>query len=227
MGGLLSKKKPEKQKGKKRKHGGVSAADRAILDLKNARDRLRRYQAKLETESAALTRQARALLAAGKRDRAALVVKFRRFREARIAEVDGELLRLEQMVASIEWESRQATVIASIQAGTAALNRMHETMSVDAVQQLMDETREALETEQQISALLGSAATTNGATDADLEAELAALVAGEPSRQQPAEDLADRLPVAPATTPTVEVASSEATATAEASPPPDRVAVPA
>ena len=69
----------------------ITDADRAILDLKNARDRLRRFQRKLEGESVALTERAAALVRAGRRDRALLLLRMRRSRAERCAQADGQL----------------------------------------------------------------------------------------------------------------------------------------
>jgi division protein CdvB (Snf7/Vps24/ESCRT-III family) len=45
----------------------VSSKDRAILDLKNARDRLKKYQTRLDTEAQVLHESARKLLQVDKR----------------------------------------------------------------------------------------------------------------------------------------------------------------
>ena len=38
----------KKKKKSKKNKGGITAQDRAVLDLKNARDKLRRFQARLD-----------------------------------------------------------------------------------------------------------------------------------------------------------------------------------
>lgn len=172
MGNILSSSDKKKRK---RKRGGISDADRAVLDLKNARDRLRRYQAKLDSESATLTQQARQLLRAGKRDRALLTIKFRRFREEKINEIDRQLLTVESMVNSIEWQEEQATVVASLRSGTDALNALNKAISVESVEALLEETREALEKEQEISALLAQAPVLSRDQEDEIDEELAQL----------------------------------------------------
>ena len=49
------------------KRQAPSQQDRAILDLKNARDRLKRFQKGMESDSAKLLNQAQALHKAGKK----------------------------------------------------------------------------------------------------------------------------------------------------------------
>ena len=200
MGALFSR--DGKKKKRRRRDvgaGGVSAQDRAVLDLKNARDRLRRFQGKLEAEAETLTANAGRLLRAGKRDRALLVLRTRRFRETKVAEVDAQLLTLEEMVATIEWETAQVDVVAALRAGTDALNALHaDALSVDAVAQLMDETADALETEKQISALLGGAAAADDDDEnAALLAELDALCADASPAAAAADDVAVAVPAFP------------------------------
>ena len=50
----------------------VTSKDKAILDLKNARDRLRKYQARLDVEAQQLHESAKKLLQADKRVRLSL-----------------------------------------------------------------------------------------------------------------------------------------------------------
>lgn len=50
----------------------ITSKDKAILDLKNARDRLKKYQARLDIEANQLHDSAKRLLQAGKRVRAVL-----------------------------------------------------------------------------------------------------------------------------------------------------------
>ena len=199
MGTLFSR--DGKKKKRRRRDvgaGGVSAQDRAVLDLKNARDRLRRFQGKLEAEAETLTANAGRLLRAGKRDRALLVLRTRRFREIKVAEVDAQLLTLEEMVATIEWETAQGDVVAALRAGTDALNALHaDALSVDAVAQLMDETADALETEKQISALLGGAAAADDDENAALLAELDALCADASPAAADDDDVAVAVPAFP------------------------------
>ena len=184
-----------KKKKKTKKKGGITAQDRAVLDLKNARDKLRRFQAKLDAESQQLTKRAAQLLRDGKKDRALLTLKFRRFRQDKANAVDGQLLRLEDMVSAIRWEERQSEVVTALREGNEALKSLHEDMG--DVSALMDETRDQLEMEREVSALLSGETT----DDADLLAELDAMAA--PSLDLPAapSSLPAALPAAPSSVP--------------------------
>ncbi|KAJ1445103.1 Snf7-domain-containing protein [Pelagophyceae sp. CCMP2097] len=167
MGNLLAGRGAKKPP---RKKGGVSASDRAVLDLKNARDDLRKYQTKLASESSQLTSAAAELLRAGKRDRALLTLKLRRYREEATNIVEGQLFTIEQLVNTIEWETQQSSVVSALQTGTRALRDLHAATSLESVSALMDETADALAAERALSELLGGGA--QHATAAE-EAELA------------------------------------------------------
>ena len=149
MGNAFGKKK----KNRKKRAGSITAQDRAVLDLKNARDKLRRFQSKLDAESEQLTKRASQLLRDGKKDRALLTLKFRRFRQDKANQVDGQLLRLEDMVSAIRWEERQSEVISALREGTDALKALHEDMGDVAA--LMDETQDQLEMERKGPLLSG------------------------------------------------------------------------
>ena len=192
MGNAFGKKKKKSKKNR----GGITAQDRAVLDLKNARDKLRRFQATLDAESAQLTKRAAQLLRDGKKDRALLTLKFRRFRQDKANAVDGQLLRLEDMVSAIRWEERQSEVVTALREGNEALKALHEDMG--DVSALMDETRDQLEMEREVSALLSG----DTADDSELLKELDAMAA--PSLDLPAAPSslpAAALPAAPSSVP--------------------------
>lgn len=52
---------------RRKTHAQVTSKDKAILDLKNARDRLKKYQARLDIEAQQLHESAKKLLQAEKR----------------------------------------------------------------------------------------------------------------------------------------------------------------
>ena len=48
-------------------------------------------------------------------------------------------------IEDIEWESTQVEALKALEAGTKALNKLHEEMSVEDVERLMEETQDAIE----------------------------------------------------------------------------------
>ena len=85
----------------------VSERDRAILELKNARDRLKKYQKKLESEKKVLEQKSLELWKSGKRDRAKLTLRMKEFKESQMDKADAQLLTVMQMVRSEALSSAQ------------------------------------------------------------------------------------------------------------------------
>lgn len=48
-------------------------------------------------------------------------------------------------IEDIEWESHNIEVLNALKAGTSALNKLHEEMSLEDVERLMEETNEAIQ----------------------------------------------------------------------------------
>ena len=124
--------------------------DRAILNLKLARDKLRRYKGKLETDSKKLEEQVKELIALRLKKRALLVLKFKRYKENELDQIDAKLMTVQTQINDVEWASINVSILNAIEAGTKELNRIHEERSVEDVQQLLDESNEAVEVLQYI-----------------------------------------------------------------------------
>ena len=131
-----------------------SASDKAVLELKVTRDKLHKQKKKMLKESEKMTLNAKELLKAGKKDKAAMLLKMRRFREAEITRVEGQIANLETMVHDLQRVEMQAKVFESLKAGTEALKQLQELMPIDEVQKLMDENEEALQYSDEISSIL-------------------------------------------------------------------------
>ena len=61
-------------------HPSINDKDRAMLDLKRARDKLRRFRVKLETDSGALEERAKDLIREKKTDKVMFVLKLKKFK---------------------------------------------------------------------------------------------------------------------------------------------------
>lgn len=174
-----------KAKGNSKKNGvkggqktDITDKDRAVLELKNARDRLKKYRKKLEKDSEKLQAQALQLIKLKHKDRALLVLKLKRFKEKEVSNADGQLLTVLEMIDNVEWESSNMEVLKALKSGTNMLNKMHEEMSLEDVENLLDETNEAIEVENQISSLISGQL--NVADDEELEMELSEMMKDEP-----------------------------------------------
>ena len=134
MGSIFGKAKKENPEGGNRKQqqtqqtprqkiGGNAAAveitskDRAVLDLKNARDKLRRYRGQLEKDSQKLEGQVKTLIALKQKNRALLLLKLKKVKENEVEKLDAKLLNVYSMIQSVEWASINVSVITAIESG--------------------------------------------------------------------------------------------------------------
>lgn len=145
MGNLFGKRKPPSR---------VTEQDRAVLQLKQQRDKLKQYQKKIQVTLGKERELARQLLRDGKKDKAKLLLRKKRFQENLIEKTDGQLENIERMVHDLEFAQIEAQVVDGLKDGNAALKKMHEIMSIEDVERLMDETQEAVEYQNEIDSIL-------------------------------------------------------------------------
>ncbi|XP_024902905.1 charged multivesicular body protein 6 isoform X2 [Pteropus alecto] len=98
------------------------------------------------------------------------------------------------MVQSIEFTQIEMKVIEGLRFGNECLNKMHQVMSIEEVERVLDETQEAVEYQRQIDELLAGSFTQED-EDAILE-ELNAITQEQIELPEvPSEPLPDRKPV--------------------------------
>ena len=129
----------KKKKRKQAAHAQVSDKDRAVLDLKNARDRLHRVRKRVEEDEKKLYEQASKHMKAKEQRKAVLCMKMRKGKLKRLEDVEGQLLGIYELTQSIEFQSEQVSVFNALREGKDALKMLHEEMNAEAVIKLMDE----------------------------------------------------------------------------------------
>lgn len=174
MGNLYSRKK-------KSSAHKVTDQDRAVLDLKNSRDRLTRYQKRLDLDCDKLQAQALAMVKGGRKDRALLLLKVKKLKQDQADKASSQLLTVHQLMETIDWESQQLKVFNALKEGNLALQKLHEEMPLDKVEELMADTAESIAMEEEISKAIGGSWTE--ANEDDLLAELAVLEKEELAEQ--------------------------------------------
>ena len=80
-------------------------------------------------------------------------MKMRKYKAKQIAEADSQLLNIEEMVQTIQWETETMKVVNALEQGNKALDAIHSVMSVEKVEQLMDETQDAIAYQEELSGL--------------------------------------------------------------------------
>ena len=144
MGGIFSK-KPESR---------ITEQDRAVLGLKKQRDQLKQYQKRINNDLEKEKELARKLLKAGKKDRAKLLLRKKKFQEGLLEKTDSQLDQLERLVHDIEFAQVQKQVLDGLKNGNVALEKANAMFSVDEIEDIFADTQEAVDRQAEINSLL-------------------------------------------------------------------------
>ena len=179
----------------------ISDIDRAVLDLKNSRDRLHRYRLKLERDDTKLLEQAVSARTAGQTKKALGILRLRKYKQVQADACEDQLLTVLQLVETIGSKQNQAAVLDAMAAGKDTLKKMHDDVTVDDVLGLMDQITEENEKEQEINEILMGVPTMSSELEDAVAAELAALESSMMAENSAAETTTKptELPVAPTT----------------------------
>ncbi|KAF3704066.1 Charged multivesicular body protein 6 Chromatin-modifying protein 6 [Channa argus] len=167
MGNLFGKKKQTR----------VTEQDKAILQLKQQRDKLRQYQKRISLRLEKERFLAKQLLKDGKKDKALLLLKKKRYQDQLLDKTENQISNLERMVQDLEFAQIERKVIEGLKVGNECLKKMHEVMSIEEVERIMDETQDSIEYQRQIDEMLAGSLTQED-EDAVL-AELEAITQGK------------------------------------------------
>lgn len=152
----------------------ISAQDRAILDMKNQRDKLRQYQKRITIITTREKEIAKECLAKGDKDKALLALRRKKYQESLLAKTDSQLEQLEKLTSSVEFALVQKDVVFGLQQGTTVLKQIHAEMGgLEAVEKMMGESEEARAYQQEISEAL--AGQISNADEDEVEEELEAM----------------------------------------------------
>ncbi|XP_028160008.1 charged multivesicular body protein 6-A [Ostrinia nubilalis] len=176
MGGLFGKHKKQVSR--------VTEQDKAVLQLKQQRDKLKQYQKRIETNLEKDRLLAKKLLNEGKRDRAKLLLRKKKYQEQLLQNTDTQLEKLEQLTHDIEFAQIEIQVLDGLKTGNVALKKVHDILSIDEIEKIMDETKEGIEKQREIDEMISGQLTEED--EEEVEAELEAIL-----------DVKDELPDVP------------------------------
>uniref|UniRef100_A0A8C9S0N2 Charged multivesicular body protein 6 n=1 Tax=Scleropages formosus TaxID=113540 RepID=A0A8C9S0N2_SCLFO len=143
--------------GKRKRATRVTEQDRAVLQLKQQRDKLRQYQKRITQQLEKERLLAKQLLKDGKKEKALLLLKKKRYQDQLLDKTENQISNLERMVQDIEFAQIEMKVIEGLKVGNDCLKKMHEVMSIEEVEKILDETQDSIEYQRQIDDMLAGA----------------------------------------------------------------------
>ncbi|EDU41896.1 charged multivesicular body protein 6-B [Pyrenophora tritici-repentis] len=154
----------------------ISAQDKAILDMKNQRDKLRQYQKRITVLTDLEKEIAKECLAKGDTNKAKLALRRKKYQESLLSKTDQQLAQLEILTSDVEFALVQKDVLYGLQQGTAVLKEIHKEMGgIENVEKLLGESEEARAYQEEISELLANKMSNQD--EDEVEDELEALEA--------------------------------------------------
>jgi hypothetical protein len=119
-------------------------ATRAILDLKNQRDKLHQYQKRITTITTRETEIAKECLRSGHKEKALLALRRKKYQESLLSKTDQQLAQLQALTSDVEFALIQKDVLFGLQQGTAVLKEIHKEMGgLEKVEMILSESEEA------------------------------------------------------------------------------------
>lgn len=88
--------------------------------------------------------------------RAKLILRKKKYQENLLKTTDNELEALEKLTADLEFSQVQQQVLDGLKIGNEALKKIHDVLTIEDVEKIMDETREGIEKQQELDALISS-----------------------------------------------------------------------
>ncbi|GAO48564.1 hypothetical protein G7K_2737-t1 [Saitoella complicata NRRL Y-17804] len=171
----------------------VTPQDRAILDMKLQRDKLKQYQKRIQVVLDRERAIAKECLLKGDKRRALLALRQRKYQEQLLVKTDAQLETLEQLTSSIEFALVEKDVLYGLKQGNMVLKEIHKEMNLEAVEKLMDETADAIAYQKEIDEVLSTRIT--NAEEEDVLEELKELQREAAAAENL--DKVERLPKAP------------------------------
>ena len=155
------------RRAKKPDAGRVTEVDRQVLGLKTQRRKLDGYAARVATQIARETANAKALAKSGEKARCLHALRRRKLHERNATRIDEWATSVETLLSSIEQAQATAVVLERLKDGNEALRRAQAGYGVDGVHETLREMEAGAERQAEIDAML--------AEQLDADAEDAAL----------------------------------------------------
>ncbi|KAI7870770.1 Snf7-domain-containing protein [Spinellus fusiger] len=157
--------------GGKQSKSAITSQDRAILDLKIQRDKLKQYQKKVSVVLEREVEEARKALGQGNKKKALLALKKKKYQEQLLEKTGQQLLNLEELTHSIEYALVEKEVMEGLKGGNAILKEIHKEMSLEDVERLMDDTAEAIAYQNELDEILSGQMSAQDEEDIMLQLE--------------------------------------------------------
>lgn len=189
MGGIFGKDKKSTSR--------ITEQDQAVLKLKKQRDQLKIYRKKIHGVLEKDRELAKKLLQEGKKDRARLLLRKKKYHEGLLDQAEGQLDNIERLVHDLEFVQIEKQVLDGLKVGNESLKKANDLFSLDEIESIMEDTKEAIDKQKEIDAILHGQLSDQD--EEDVLAELDQLLTVDEEAEKPEESVEEeiKLPDAP------------------------------
>ncbi|VDM22387.1 unnamed protein product [Hydatigera taeniaeformis] len=162
----------------------VTEHDKAVLQLKQQRDELKRYSRRISDSIEKDTATIKELVSRKQKQRALLLLKKKKYQEKLLEQSEHHLTTVEGLINDLEFAQVQVQVVESLKKGNEALKKLNDLMKLEDVERILSDAQEAQDYQSELSALIAGNLTSRD--DAEVEAELERLLASDVAGDLPA-----------------------------------------
>ena len=155
----------------------ITSKDRAILQLKQERDKLKQYQKKSHTVIDKQTALAREALAHKKIKEAKFYLRCKKRQQSVVENTYSQLSNLEDLIRTIEFKLIEKDVLYGLQQGNEVLKSLNAEMSVERIDGILDDLEEEKVKVEDVQDRLGLGSQLNNGEELQVEDELRQLEA--------------------------------------------------
>ncbi|KPM11925.1 charged multivesicular body protein 6-like protein [Sarcoptes scabiei] len=142
------------RRSKSSKESLVTSMDKAVLQIKQQRDKVRKYQKRLTVQIQNEVEIIKKLSQQGNKQKALLLLKKKKFTEKMLEKTDRELMTIENLIMDIEYKNVEQNVLKGIEVGNEALKQLNSLFSIDKIEALLEETEEGIQKQKEINELI-------------------------------------------------------------------------
>ena len=129
----------------------INQEERALLDCKLCRDKIKKYIKSLEQKASLKKEKAKEALKNKNRDKAKLYMRQSKMYQEQIKVSDGQLDMIETQITQIESAQNQKDVFTVLKEGNNVLKKLQEEVNVEKLEEISDDLNELKEKNDEIT----------------------------------------------------------------------------
>ena len=129
----------------------INQEERALLDCKICRDKIKKYIKSLEKNSSLKKEKAKEALKNGNKDRAKLYLRQSKMYQEQVKTADGQLEMIETQISQIENAQSQRDALSVLKQGNEVLQNLQKEVNVEKFQKVADDMNELKEQQDELT----------------------------------------------------------------------------